>query len=988
VLSALAGVVVVLALLTHTLITRQDHQIIREQLSAKFNEASGLRLSVKGPMELPYSLLPTVVLRNIEIRNPNAPGFEHLLSAGELRLTIALLPLFRDEVLVDDFVLTDVRMELDLPADGEPNWVTETESGRSSLPRQLAIHSIDADRIDVSFENHLTGFAFDVHIDELDVRVPALGEDVEFELRTDYRGVTLDMAGTLGSTKALLSGETLAIDVSADVGDIDLEVTGRIDRIDDGDIAGMRAAVSAWGNNLADLSPVLKIELPETRRFELAAVLTAPEDLITASNIDASIAWLDNEANFNGEITDLDELAGIEIEVEIAGANLFDTLALLNVDRMPATDEYAFTGKLAGDWPSIRISDARLAVGHANVQGVATGGVQNASELEGFDLLVELNGTDLTSMSRYIDVPLPSTDSFEAQGRLTGTRDDLAVSDARVSLRRDGLALELRGALADVFGLAGIDVDFTTSGGDLASIAELRRFEPPRTDHFEASGTLRGHPGPLSVTSMQAELARDAHELTIAGDVLDIAEFDGIDWAVSAQGHDLSELSDVMNIEFPPSASYRIEGVLYGNAATVGARDVSLRSIADGLSLDLQGQIGRLPDLDGIDLSGRLEVESLARLSPYVDRELPETDAMTITGRLTGSVPDLALDDFTFRSGDSQIVGSASLHTGEQPAITGSVTEGALDIRPYMIAARDRAEARKAETRERVFSSRPLDFSILDSLDADLSLDNLEILSSAGSLTVRQARLVLESGTLVIDPMELVRSDATVRGRLLLDRSTTPRIDTDLEIVNVDLDTFMQDIRQTDIFDGKLDLTVNVRGEGSSIAEMMAGIEGELKVFVSSARISQVSLPLRTTDLLFELLPWVKRAEDLVINCAIAQLSAEDGVATIDFFYLDSSQMRMVGGGTIDLRDEMLDIRLAPRRRRSRIFAHNIDLLVSDRLAKPRITSTGASKAAVTTYGMYALFGPMGLLVPTSRSTKHPCFGSLQEYRARQDAAE
>jgi len=93
---------------------------------------------------------------------------------------------------------------------------------------------------------------------------------------------------------------------------------------------------------------------------------------------------------------------------------------------------------------------------------------------------------------------------------------------------------------------------------------------------------------------------------------------------------------------------------------------------------------------------------------------------------------------------------------------------------------------------------------------------------------------------------------------------------------------------------------------------MMAGIEGELKVFVSSARISQVSLPLRTTDLLFELLPWVKRAEDLVINCAIAQLSAEDGVATIDFFYLDSSQMRMVGGGTIDLRDEMLEAGSSP----------------------------------------------------------------------------
>jgi uncharacterized protein YcbK (DUF882 family) len=33
-----------------------------------------------------------------------------------------------------------------------------------------------------------------------------------------------------------------------------------------------------------------------------------------------------------------------------------------------------------------------------------------------------------------------------------------------------------------------------------------------------------------------------------------------------------------------------------------------------------------------------------------------------------------------------------------------------------------------------------------------------------------------------------------------------------------------------------------------------------------------------------------------------------------------------------------------------------------------------------------ALLGPLGLLVPTSRTKKHPCFGSLQEFRQQQAA--
>ena len=96
----------------------------------------------------------------------------------------------------------------------------------------------------------------------------------------------------------------------------------------------------------------------------------------------------------------------------------------------------------------------------------------------------------------------------------------------------------------------------------------------------------------------------------------------------------------------------------------------------------------------------------------------------------------------------------------------------------------------------------------------------------------------------------------------------------------------------------------------------------------------------------------------------------------------------MLGGGTIDLGTETTDLRLAPRPRGTRIFAHNIDLLVRGTFAEPEITSVGASKALATTYGKYAFLGPAGLLVPTGGSQKHACAGSLQEYREQQAEAE
>ena len=89
----------------------------------------------------------------------------------------------------------------------------------------------------------------------------------------------------------------------------------------------------------------------------------------------------------------------------------------------------------------------------------------------------------------------------------------------------------------------------------------------------------------------------------------------------------------------------------------------------------------------------------------------------------------------------------------------------------------------------------------------------------------------------------------------------------------------------------------------------------------------------------------------------------------------------MVGGGTIDLRAEELDLRLLPRPRGSRILAHNIDVIVTGPFTEPKISNVGASKAIATEYGKYILLGPFGLLVPIGRSQKHPCVGSLQEYR-------
>jgi len=287
-----------------------------------------------------------------------------------------------------------------------------------------------------------------------------------------------------------------------------------------------------------------------------------------------------------------------------------------------------------------------------------------------------------------------------------------------------------------------------------------------------------------------------------------------------------------------------------------------------------------------------------------------------------------------------------------------------------------------------MFSNEPFDFSYLDAFDAQFRLDNLELVLSPGSVQVARATVELQQGSLTIDAKELMHNDTTVSGHFVVDRQTQPEFHVDLSIENIDLGTFLQDSHLRETYEGRFDLALDLRSRGNSTREVMANLNGEIAIFVSEARIPDISLSLRSIDLVYRMLPWLKRREDLIVNCAISQLDVNDGIVDIKLLYLDSAQMTMIGGGKIDLRNEDLDLRLSPRPRRSKILAHNMDLLVTGPFTEPKISIAGAGKAIAADYGRYILLGPLGLLVPIERSQRHPCVGSLQEYRRQQKAED
>ncbi len=918
---ALFGVFVLIvggaALAAHYLVSRQDNQFLRQRIEARTLAATGFRLQVRGPLELPYSLMPTVVLRDIVLNNPGYPSETNLLEADELRVRFAVIPLLRGEVLIYESSLSSVRVSLEVSENGDENWITVDQSGAiAGLPAQLAVHTVDTHQLTVSYTNLETGAEFRGNITDINLRAPLFNDQIQVKMRAEYADTPIEISGRLGSSADILAGNAFPIDVDIDIHDVDIDVTGRVDRIEDGEFSDMLLHLDVQGSDLRELEDLVGQPLPETNRFSATTTLSLDTESVVLSKLLAKASWLDSEIELAGDVGNIETLSGIDVAVTISGGDAREVSTVHELPWLPATDAYDFSGTVQGSWPS------------------------------------------------------------------------LSLSAANATLQRGGLRLELSGRTENLNELSGLDIGILANGEDLSEIPELSNLELPETNSFDIDARLTGNSEALSALINSATIGRGSHTVTLSGEIAGLSDVSGLKLKLQASGDNLADLNGVFGLKVPPTHNYRMLADLAGDADEIAASNVSIDGEMPGARLNIHGSVGRIVNLENVDLDIKAATEDLSGLSQYLGFRLPVSEPVEVSGQLRGTAPDLRLDEFTIESGETLIKGSIGVRMGERPSIEGSVSSGILDLRPYFIAARDDATAKAASRDDRLFSAAPIDLSFLDHLDARMTLDDLELWSSAGNARVEQAIVALHEGSLSVQPLRLTREDATIAGHFQLDRRALPHYELDMTIENMNLATFLQDVRVQEVYEGRFDLALELEGHGTSVSDIAASLDGSVAAFVSEARVPQVSTVLRTVDVLFELLPWVKRREDLVVNCSISQVEIDNGMATIKLLYLDSAQLTMVGGGTFDLQNERLNLRFAPRPKKRKFLAHNIDLTMKGSLADPTIATSGATRAAATAYGKYALMGPYGLLVPTSRSKTHPCVGSLQEFRDEQSGTE
>ncbi|RJP25090.1 MAG: AsmA family protein [Candidatus Abyssobacteria bacterium SURF_5] len=373
---------------------------------------------------------------------------------------------------------------------------------------------------------------------------------------------------------------------------------------------------------------------------------------------------------------------------------------------------------------------------------------------------------------------------------------------------------------------------------------------------------------------------------------------------------------------------FEMEGTVGSLAAITDPQDpwpVKLRAKTLGTDVHLNGAVQDVLGAKGIDLNLIAEGQSLTEVATLAGvKEVPDLGKFDLSARLTDPAENTyKLSDIKAHLSNSDISGTAEFSMeGERPRFSAAFESQVLDLRSIM--AEEKNNSKKTEpagqtqsTKQKVFSENELPLDIVKKVDGEANLQAKHILLPRLALTDLATKITLNNGTLAIQPIQASAGGGSFAGQLNLSaKAETADLNVNLKIDQLDLERMLSELGIVDRIYGKLDADIELTGNGDSVAELMAGLDGKTVMSMGGGRINNKYLSLLEGDFgsgLFRLLYSPSEGMDYTeLQCFVSRFDIKNGLAKSTVLLIATESITVAGEGIIDLRTEELDLAIVP----------------------------------------------------------------------------
>ena len=418
-LGLVGGVIVLLILATVLLPLIYDKEDLEKTIATEVFKQTGRQLSINGALD--FSVFPWLAVEVSDLSLSNAEGFgdQPFAQISSARVGVALMPLFRKQIAVDEITLDGLDLALAVNARGENNWDDLAEGGEteSVQAKQDGVSKFSSQRVAglnirdarIEFQDQQTGSHY--LLSGFSMQTGALG---------DGKPVMLELTTLL---EDLAAGDRVKADLAATVS-IDLQAEQYT--FDEVELTMALETSDAPGDALA-----IRIRAPRVNA-DLAA------QTLQLESFTAQLAGLEADGTLSARnILDDPAFSG---SANIARFSPAEMMQALQLETPVTTDPEALqqarlSTSFAGSSSQITLSDFEFELDQSRFTGEMSIRDFDRPRI-GFDFTV-----DEIDIDRYLEPATEQPTDQAVQADVTMPREELQDQDVQGTLRAGKMRL-------------------------------------------------------------------------------------------------------------------------------------------------------------------------------------------------------------------------------------------------------------------------------------------------------------------------------------------------------------------------------------------------------------------------------------------------------------------------------------------------------------------------------------------------------------------
>jgi uncharacterized protein involved in outer membrane biogenesis len=358
--------------------------------------------------------------------------------------------------------------------------------------------------------------------------------------------------------------------------------------------------------------------------------------------------------------------------------------------------------------------------------------------------------------------------------------------------------------------------------------------------------------------------------------------------------------------------------------------------------------------LTGADLSDLYDLTGLA---------LPGTPPYRLQVSVARAGKTYRLTDLRGELGNSDLSGDLTVDTGGAvPALSGRLASRRLSF-DDLGALFGGGPTAPVKSRY-LLPDTPLHTERLRQMNAEVDYTAASVKSRDFPLTSLATHIELENGVLKLSPLAFGFTAGKLSGSLKIDGSgRVPVTGVDARISDVHVEHFIKSADKP--VTGVLEARARLTGAGDSVHKAAASADGTFTLVVPHGTMRHSLAEWLGVDVISALgLTLTGDESNTGVRCAVAHFTARKGLMTARQFVFDTDPVRVDGRGTIDLRNETVDLTLQGKPKSFQLLRLRAPITVKGAWAHP---SLGVDpKPALTQGGIGAalsVFNPFAAIL-------------------------